>query len=201
MPTFLHVGCGSKSKDQTTKTFKLPQWQEVRLDINGASKPDIVGTMLDMSAVQSESLDALYSSHNIEHLFPHEVPIALKEFQRVLKPDGFVVITCPDLQSVAKLIAEDKLTDTAYEAPCGPIAPIDILYGYRGDLLTGNHYMAHKCGFTLKVLIGTLQHHGFKTVVGKARGRSPYYDLWVAATKQEVGREVIAKLAAEHFPA
>ena len=55
--------------------------------------------MTNISSVSSESLDAVFSSHNIENLYPHEVPVALSEFLRVLKPDGFVVITCPDLQS------------------------------------------------------------------------------------------------------
>ena len=36
-----------------------------------------------MSQVKSESVDAIYSSHNIEHIFPHEVPIAFREFHRV----------------------------------------------------------------------------------------------------------------------
>jgi len=39
----------------------------------------------------------------------------LKEFQRVLAPDGLAFVTLPDLQSVAELIAQDKLEDTAYE--------------------------------------------------------------------------------------
>jgi hypothetical protein len=43
--------------------------------------PDIVGTMTDMSAVADASVDALFSSHNIEHLYPHEVPVALAEFR------------------------------------------------------------------------------------------------------------------------
>ena len=60
--------------------------------------PDIVGTLLDMSQVQTASVDAVYSSHNIEHVYPHEVPIVLKEFYRVLKDDGIVVLECPDLQ-------------------------------------------------------------------------------------------------------
>lgn len=200
MKTFLHVGCGVNSKEKTTRTFMLPEWREIRFDINPAARPDIVGSMLDMSAVGAGSVDAVYSSHNIEHLFPHEVPIALNEFQRVIKPDGFVVIACPDLQSVCKLVAEDKLTDTAYAAPCGPISPIDILYGYRGDLLRGNHYMAHKCGFTLKVLVGTLQQCGFQSVAGKVRGYAPYFDLWALATKSSVGRQEMVKLAADHFP-
>jgi hypothetical protein len=48
-----------------------------------------------------------------------------------LDDHGFVVITCPDLQSVCALVAQDKLTEAAYTAPAGPIAPLDILYGHR----------------------------------------------------------------------
>ena len=50
------------------------------------------------------------SPHNIEHLYPHEVSLALAEFRRVLKPEG-LFDPCPDLQSVCNLVAEDKLTD------------------------------------------------------------------------------------------
>lgn len=88
-----------------------------------------------MADVASESVEALFSSHNIEHLYPHEVPVALAEFKRVLKADGFVVITCPDLQSICALVAEDKLTEAAYVSPAGPIAPIDMLYGLRSSML------------------------------------------------------------------
>jgi hypothetical protein len=49
MKTFLHVGCGPKRKDQTTRGFN--SWQELRLDIDEAVNPDIVGTMTDMSGV------------------------------------------------------------------------------------------------------------------------------------------------------
>ena len=101
-----------------------------RLDIDPAVQPDVIGTMTDMAAVASESVDAIFSSHNIEHLYPHEVPLALKEFLRVLKPDGFFVVTCPDLQSVCALVAQGKLTEAAYQSPAGPIAAIDILYGH-----------------------------------------------------------------------
>ena len=118
--TFLHVGCGSATKNSTTKAFAETQWHEVRLDIDPAVQPDIVGTTTDMSVVTSESVDALFSSHNIEHLYAHEVPLALREFLRVLKPDGFAVITCPDLRSVAELIAADKLTDAVYMSAAGP---------------------------------------------------------------------------------
>ncbi len=197
---FVHVGCGPKRKAQTTQGFNQPQWAELRFDIDPAVSPDVIGTMTDMSAVASASCDALYSSHNIEHLYPHEVPAALAEFLRVLKPDGFAVITCPDLKSVARLVAEDKLTEAAYTSGMGPISPLDILYGHRASLARGNLFMAHRCGFTLKVLAGTLRAAGFVTTAGMERG-APNFDLWMVATKSAIDDHALRALAAEHFPA
>jgi len=177
MKTFLHVGCGPKRKNQTTRGFNTPDWTELRLDIDASVAPDIIGTMTDMSAVADASVDAIFSSHNIEHLYAHEVPVALAEFLRVLKPDGFLVVTCPDLQEVCRLIAEDKLLDPAYTSPAGPITPLDILYGHRPPMAAGNLYMAHRCGFTEKVLSGTLRTSGFGAVASRKRAH-PYYDLY-----------------------
>ena len=198
MQTFLHVGCGPKHKDQTTRGFNQPHWSEKRLDIDESVKPDVVGTMTQMPGVASASMDAVFSSHNIEHLYPHEVPGALAEFLRVLKDDGFFVVTCPDLQSVCALVAQDKLTEAAYQSPAGPIAPLDILYGHRASMARGNLYMAHRCGFTQKVLVATLQAAGFKSVASICRPN--HFDLWALASKSERGEAEIRALAAEHFP-
>ena len=198
MKSFLHVGCGPKRKDRTTKGLNTPDWTEIRLDIDASVQPDLVGTMTDMSTVSSESVDAVFSSHNIEHLYPHEVPLALAEFLRVLKSDGIAVITCPDLKSVCALIAQDKLTEAAYTSPAGPIAPIDILYGLRSSIAQGNLYMAHRCGFTQKVLSATLQASGFKSVATMSRGH-PYFDLWAVASKEELDEERMQALAVLHM--
>lgn len=196
MKTFLHVGCGPKRKDRTTAAFA--QWNELRFDIDEGVEPDLVGTMTDMSSVASESVDAVFSSHNIEHLYPHEVPLALREFLRVLKPNGIAVITCPDLQSVCALVAQDKLLEPAYSSPAGPIAPLDILYGLRSSMAQGNLYMAHRCGFTQKVLRGTLQALGFKSVTTMARGY-PYFDLWAIACKEALSDDALTTQAQIHF--
>lgn len=197
--TFLHIGCGPKHKNQTTRGFNTDAWIELRFDIDEAVKPDLIGTMTDMSAVADESVDAIFSSHNIEHLYPHEVPVALKEFLRVLKPDGFLVVTCPDLQSVCALVAEDKLTEPAYVSPAGPIAPLDILYGHRPPMARGNLYMAHRCGFTQKVLAATLQAAGFIGIAMRRR-EHPYYDLWAVASRQAMDETALRALAQAHFP-
>ena len=179
---FLHVGCGHQTK-QGIKGFDSDQWEEIRFDIDESVKPDIVGTLTDMSAVPTASVDAIFSSHNIEHLYAHEVALALKEVHRVLKSGGFVVVTCPDLQSVCEVVARGGLLDTLYVSPAGPITPMDILYGHRGYLKNGNKYMAHNCGFTYKVLDSFFKEAGFVRTRGVERPTS--FDLWLIALKED----------------
>lgn len=200
MGRFLHVGCGPQYKDRTTSGFNTESWDEVRLDIDPQVNPDIIGTMTDMSAVANAAVNAVFSSHNIEHLYPHEVPLALAEFKRVLSTDGFVVITCPDLQSVCALVAQNKLTEPAYTSPAGPITPLDILYGHRPAMARGNLYMAHRCGFTQTVLVATLQAAGFGSIASRSRPH-PYYDLWALASVQPLPEAELRSLALAHFPA
>lgn len=157
----LHVGCGDSDSERLPAIFRDGTWREVRLDIEPGVKPDVVASITDMSMVPSDSFDAVFSSHNIEHLFPHEVALAVREFARVLVSDGFVLILCPDLQSVGELIAEGKLHETLYEAPAGPITPIDIVFGFRGELEKGNVHMAHRTGFTQRTLAECLIQNGF----------------------------------------
>ncbi|WP_286164019.1 hypothetical protein [Loktanella sp. PT4BL] len=152
--------------------------------------------MTDMSAVQTGSMDALFSSHNVEHLYPHEVPVAFGKFHRVLNSDGFAIITCPDLQSVAALIAEDKLLDPAYVSPAGPITPLDIVFGHRGSMQRGNLYMAHHVGFTQTVLAGTLRAAGFGAVATIRRPEK--FDLWAFAMKRSVAGDDL-KLEARKY--
>lgn len=166
MKKLLHVGCGPKNKTNTTKVFAGEGWEETRLDIDEEVKPDIITTMTDLSMIKDNEYDAIYSSHNIEHLFAHEVDIALKEFSRVLDNEGEIFITCPDMERAAEEIIKGNFLGVLYESPAGPISAIDILFGHRESLRNGQHHMAHRVGFTLKILLGLLKAHGFNTVAG-----------------------------------
>jgi SAM-dependent methyltransferase len=190
------VGCGPQTK-QGLKGFNTDDWAEIRFDIDEKVKPDIVGMLTDMTAVPSGSMDAVFSSHNIEHLFAHEVIGALKEFNRVLKDDGFVVLTCPDLQSVCEAVANDKLLEPLYVSPAGPISPIDILYGHRGFIASGNEYMAHKCGFTYRVLDQSFQEAGFHNRAGLRRPE--VFDLWMVAFKSQLNEPDIRSIASRYI--
>lgn len=200
MRTFLHVGCGPATKSKTTKGFNTDGWDELRLDIDPAVKPDIVGSMTDMSAVRDASVDAIFSSHNIEHLEAHEVPVALKEFRRVLDDDGFLIITCPDLQSIASLVVKDKLLDAAYETENGqPITPLDVIYGWTQALRSGQNYMAHRTGFTRSSLAAFLKAAGFPRVMAAKRG-APHFDIWMVASPKERSVKEMTELASQHLP-
>jgi SAM-dependent methyltransferase len=200
LPTFVHVGCGPKRQDRTTREFASPRWTELRFDIDPAVEPDLVGSMTDMAVLADASVDAVFSSHNIEHLYAHEVPRALREFARVLRDDGYAVLTCPDLQSICSLVADDRLTEPVAFAPAGPITPIDMLYGHRASLATGNLFMAHRCGFTKSVLVRTLQSAGFPAVASLVRDRAPFFDLWAVASKAPRTEPQMLELAGLHFP-
>lgn len=194
---FLHVGCGPQNKSGL-KGFSIAEWSEIRFDIDEKVSPDIVGTLTNMDRVESGSVDAIYSSHNIEHVYAHEVVGALREFRRVLKDDGFVVITCPDLQSVCRAVVEDKLLEPLYTSPAGPISPIDILYGHRGLVAGGNTFMAHKCGFTYSALNGAFREAGFLSGLG--RRRPEFFDLWMVAFKGQTSETDMRLTASKFLP-
>ena len=160
MKTLLHVGCASLNISDL-KGFNNDKWAEIRFDIDESRNPDIIGTIVDLSLVETGSVDAVYSAYNLDHIYPHEVPIALMEFFRVIKNDGIAIIKCPDIQSVCEAIGKDKLLDTFYQSPVGPITPIDILFGNRKAIAKGNEFMAKKGGFTYSVLDGALHQAGF----------------------------------------
>jgi predicted O-linked N-acetylglucosamine transferase (SPINDLY family)/SAM-dependent methyltransferase len=193
----LHVGCGPARRERMPKFFHTSDWQEVRLDIDPACRPDIVASMVEMTPVATASVTAIFSSHNLEHLYPHEVPRALEEFHRVLKPDGFALITLPDLQGVAALVAQDRLEDTAYVSPAGPITPLDILYGHRASMARGNLFMAHRTGFTAKTLMNALRKAGFPLVTVQRDGS---LNLWAIAFMQEQTPEQLAAMQQALLP-
>ena len=178
--TFLHVGCGTSGPERLPAAFRGPEWREIRLDIDPAVRPDIVASSADLGAVPDASMDAVWSSHNLEHLEAHEAPLALREMYRVLKAKGFALITLPDLQAVARLAAAGRLTEPVYESPVGPITALDMLYGHRASLAAGNRYMAHRTGFDAKHLGESLLAAGFQEV--RVRTGS-CYDLWACAFK------------------
>ena len=178
--TVLNVGCGYPLRQKLHRHFHGPEWREIRLDLDPAVQPDIVCSITDISPVAADWVDAVWSSHNLEHLQRHEVPLALAEFLRVLKPHGLLLVTLPDLQQVARLVAEDRLEESAYVSQSGPITPLDMIFGHTASLARGNQFMAHRTGFTARSLHKLLSEAGFVEVTLR-QGAS--FDLWATGYK------------------
>ena len=177
----LHVGCGAPDPAKLPAAFfPAGAWRELRLDIDPNVAPDIVASITEMPMVETGSVDAVWSAHNLEHLASHDVAVALAEFHRVLAPDGFVLVTMPDLQQVAELVAAGKLEDAAYISAMGPIAPLDMLYGFRPALAQGNAFMGHRTGFVASTLAAHLERAGFQAVRVQRDG---HFALWGSGVK------------------
>ena len=74
----LHVGCGQATLEHiAVPGFKASSWREIRLDADASVAPDIVGTMTEMPAVPGAAVDAVFSSHGIEHLYWHDGEVVL----------------------------------------------------------------------------------------------------------------------------
>ena len=149
----LHAGCGGKHVPEQY----FSDFEEVRLDIDARCNPDIVSSMVEMTAVPDECFDAVYSSHTLEHLRTHEVRQCLYNFRRILKPGGIAMIVVPNLENV-------KATEEVlYTSISGPISGLDMIYGHHA-MTPGNPYMEHHCGFIPETLKAAMESVGFQNV-------------------------------------
>lgn len=185
----LNAGSGSPGPRSLHPCFAGDGWHEVRLDIDPRVGPDVVGSVTDLRPhFDAGTFDAIWSSHNVEHLYAHEVPLAFAEFRRVLKPDGFALITCPDLEAVAAALLAHGPAHVAYEAPAGPITVQDMMFGHGASIASGFTFMAHHNGFTQERLGAVAIAAGFTEV---RVGRGAAYDLWALLAMPDCSVETL----------
>ncbi|MGL4499622.1 MAG: class I SAM-dependent methyltransferase, partial [Planktothrix sp.] len=74
-----------------------PDWKI--LDIEQRPEVDYVGDAADLSQFETDSIAAIYASHVLEHFhygLNNELINTLKEWHRVLKPGGKLLVSVPD---------------------------------------------------------------------------------------------------------
>ena len=186
----LNAGSGPDPAKRIGRMIAGQNWEEVRLDIDPEVKPDIVGSITDLSAsFEAQTFDAVWSSHMLEHLYAHEVYPSLRQIHRVLKPGGFALVMSPDLEAVAQFVVEHGIAAVAYESPAGPIRPLDMIYGHSRSIEQGRHYMAHRTGFTAERLGNLLIQAGFPTVCT----RSENFEVCALALMPEANGDAIQR--------
>lgn len=163
----VNLGCGPKGSMWLPAMFS--NWREVRVDLDVEVAPDILADITDLSAIETGSVDAIWSAHCIEHVYLHQVSQAVAEAYRILRDDGFYCLIVPDLQAIAEYIAQDRLHEVVYEAPAGPVVAHDMIYGHGPSIARGRTSMAHRCGFTPTLLLQKLREAPFAEIVMRRR--------------------------------
>jgi len=163
----VNVGCGPRNSVTLPAYFDC--WRQLRVDVDPEVEPDIVADLTNLSPIPNGSADAVWAAHCIEHLYEHEVSLALAEFRRVLREDGFVCVIVPDLQAVAQYFVADQSHEPLYHSPAGPVTPHDVFFGFGAAIANGRISMAHRCGFTPASLQRSFQRHPFGELLVRRR--------------------------------
>ena len=134
-PLKLHLGCG----DQYFEGY-------VNIDFRKTPATDVVCGIKKLPYPDG-SADAIELYHVIEHLPRHDLPVALGEWNRVLRPGGKLIIECPDFDVAVK------------EYVTGNEKRLDNLFGlqrFPGDV--------HFFGYNFRRLKTLLEDAGFVAI-------------------------------------
>ncbi len=142
-PISLHIG----------GQVRHPDWKI--LDVRPGPHVDYVGSCTDLSGFADASITEIYASHVIEHLgHQFELETALREFNRVLVPDGMLRVSVPDLTILCSLYLDNALS---FEERFNVMA---MMYG--GQINAADF---HYVGLNEELLGACLQKAGFTDIV------------------------------------
>jgi len=138
----LHIG--SRQAREGWKTFDIAPGPEV----------DFTGDCKDLSQFADGSVETIYASHVLEHVpYNREMMKTLREWLRVLKPGGTVMISVPDLDTLCRLFVHPQLT---------PENRFEVMRMMFGGQLDAHDF--HYVGFDWHILNSYLGKAGFERV-------------------------------------
>jgi predicted SAM-dependent methyltransferase len=140
----LNLGAGDKVVDGWT-SVGLAEHHDIRSDVRRLPLPD-------------HYADEAMAIHVLEHLNRWDAPAALREWRRVLKPGGLLILELPDLLKCCKAVLSGAV-------------PHNGLLGLFGDPGLKDELMMHRWGWTPAEVIKELQAAGFT----KIRERTPEF--------------------------
>lgn len=131
----LNLGCG----DKILPGYINVDVVESRLD----RKPDVICDLHKLTPFEDNSVDEILSVHVVEHFWRWEVVDVLKEWVRVLKPGGKMILECPNILSAAHELLRNP------ELACGPGPEGQrSMWVFYGDPKWKDSYMVHRWGYT-----------------------------------------------------
>jgi ubiquinone/menaquinone biosynthesis C-methylase UbiE len=155
----------------------------VNVDANAEVEPDVVSVAEDLPMFDDDSVDAIEACHLFEHFTFDQARAALREWHRVLKPDGMLHLELPNLAACIDMIGE-------HEDPQGYDLGMIGLYGYPPAIAAEGAFQIHKWGWTPQTLGEQLRAAGFDDVRVE-----PITQTWRRAAKVGRGMRLTARKA------
>lgn len=114
----LDIGCG------TRKVWPRLIGVDTRHHFGSATDCNIESDGRDLSVFADESMDGVFSSHTLEHVALTDVPAVLKEWARVIKPDGYLTLYLPSANLYPKCGEEGANPDHKWDISPGDVERI-----------------------------------------------------------------------------
>lgn len=132
----LHLGCGKRY---------IPGF--VHVDLIDYPHIDYRCDVIELSMFENNSIELIYACHILEHFKRFDIENVLKEWYRVLIPNGILRFAVPDFEAIVEYYKETK--------------DLKILYShiYGGQK---NSLDYHYCAFDFKLLSEILTNIGFR---------------------------------------
>lgn len=112
---------------------------------------------------KDNSADVIAAIHVIEHFFLHEAKDMLKEWQRVLKPGGLLILELPCMDKVFHYIAQC----ITKKQPLNARFSYWPIWGKYENNNLCNDATAHKWGYTKSDLKSLLEYVGYRNVINR----------------------------------
>ena len=147
----LNLGCGDKI---------LPGY--VNVDVapsRGGREPDVICDLRDLHPFATGTVDEILSVHVVEHFWRWEVVGVLREWVRVLKPGGLMVLECPNLRSACEQFLANP---EAFSGP-GPEGQ-RTMWVFYGDPAWRDPLMVHRWGYTPQSLAQVMSEAGLTQI-------------------------------------
>jgi hypothetical protein len=150
-PVRLNLGCGDKI---------LPGYVNVDVvEARAGMRPDVVCDLHRLTPFEDASADEILSVHVVEHFWRWEIRDVLREWVRVLRPGGRMIVECPNIQSACQTFLENP-AQYSREDQDGQ----RTMWVFYGDPAWKDPLMIHRWGYTPESLKALLGEVGLKDV-------------------------------------
>ena len=143
----LHLGCGPQIWPQEEG------WINVDLpDSPFSIQPDVKADARELP-FEDNYADEVHAIHLIEHFYYWDAPKALREWKRVLKPGGLLVLELPDIEKVLTMWAN------------GISGMAKTWFALYGDPRGNNPLMSHHWCYSFSMIKEMLEDRGFEDII------------------------------------